>query len=31
MTGPTRVQQVGLFLVLTALAVYAVARAVWAG
>jgi len=26
---PTRVQQVGLFLVLTALAVYAVARAVW--
>jgi len=26
---PTRVQQVGLFVVLTALAVYAVARAVW--
>jgi len=29
MTGPTRVQQVGLFLVLTALAVYAIVRAVW--
>jgi hypothetical protein len=29
MSGPTRVQQVGLFLVLTALAVYAVARAFW--
>jgi len=26
---PTRTQQVGLFLVLTVLAVYAVARAVW--
>ncbi len=29
MTGPTRVQQVGLFLVLTAIAVYAAARAIW--
>jgi hypothetical protein len=27
MTGPTRTQQVGLFLVLTALAVYALVRA----
>jgi hypothetical protein len=27
MTGPTRAQQVGLFLVLTALAMYAFARA----
>jgi hypothetical protein len=27
MTGPTRAQQVGLFLVLTALAVYALVRA----
>jgi hypothetical protein len=26
MTGPTRTQQVGLFLVLTALAVYAIVR-----
>ena len=31
MTGPTRAQRVGLFLVLTALVVYAVARVVWAG
>lgn len=29
MTGPTRAQQVGLFLVLTALAVYAFARALF--
>ena len=29
MTGPTRAQQVGLFLVLTALAMYALIRAVW--
>jgi hypothetical protein len=29
MTGPTRAQQVGLFLVLTALAVYAFARVIW--
>ncbi len=29
MTGPTRVQQVGLFLVLTVIAVYAAARAIW--
>jgi hypothetical protein len=29
MTGPTRAQQVGLFLVLTALAVYVLVHAVW--
>ena len=29
MTGPTRAQQVGLFLVLTALVMYAFARALW--
>ena len=29
MTWPTRVQQVGLFLVLTVIAVYAAARAIW--
>jgi hypothetical protein len=29
MTGPTRVQQVGLFLVLTALTVYVFVRALW--
>jgi hypothetical protein len=29
MTGPTRAQQVGLFLVLTALTVYAFVRALW--
>ena len=30
MEGPTRTQQVGLFLLLTVLAIYAVTRA-WAG
>jgi hypothetical protein len=29
MTGPTRAQQVGLFLFLTALVLYAFARALW--
>jgi len=29
MTGPTRAQQVGLFLVLTALAVYIFGRVLW--
>jgi hypothetical protein len=29
MTGPTRAQQVGLFLALTMLAMYVFARALW--